>query len=176
MTEKNYKFLKPVVIAALCTAVIIGGYLVTETQVPPAGETAAVQSTLPVEKAVFELQNGEKHAVELEVASKPVDLEMGLMFRKEMAKDHGMLFEMGHIPAPTSFWMKNTLISLDMIFVDETGRIVNIARKAVPKSLTSVSSGAPVIGVIELNGGRADELGLKVGDKVVHPYFATPEK
>ncbi len=169
--EKNYKFLKPVAIAALCAAVMIGGYIVTEKQPPLNGDTPGVTSTLPVEKAVFETQNGEKHEVELEVATKPVDLEMGLMFRKEMAKDHGMLFEMGHTPAPTSFWMKNTYISLDIIYIDENGRIINIARKAVPKSLTSIPSGGPVTGVIELNGGRADELGLRIGDEVNHPYF-----
>ncbi len=169
--EKNYSFLKPVAIAALCTAVIIGGYFVTEHQVPPPGETPGMVSNLPVEKAVFETQNGDKHEVDLEVATRPVDLEMGLMFRKEMAKDHGMLFEMGRTPAPTSFWMKNTYIPLDIIYIDETGHIINIARNAVPKSLTSISSGGPVTGVIELNGGRADELGLRVGDKVNHPYF-----
>ena len=176
MIDDKFRFLKPVAIAALCTAVIIGGYFISENEVPAAGEAPAMVSNLPVEKLAFETQGGDKHEVEVEVATRPVDLEMGLMFRKEMAKDHGMLFEMGRPPAPTSFWMKNTYIPLDIIYVDETGHIVNIARQAVPRSLTSIPSGGPVIGVVEINGGRADELGLRVGDVVKHPYFNTAGK
>jgi uncharacterized membrane protein (UPF0127 family) len=129
------------------------------------------KSGLPVEKLVIETAAGAKPAFDVEVAVKPMDVQIGLMFRKEMAKDHGMLFELGPESKPTSFWMKNTLIPLDMLFVAEGGRIVNIRRNALPEDLTPIPSLEPVMGVIEINGGLADSLGIKIGDRVVHPYF-----
>ncbi|MDE1153840.1 MAG: DUF192 domain-containing protein [Micavibrio sp.] len=168
---KNFllQFYKPVIIAAVCAAVIIGGYMVSGD-----GEQAgaAVSSKLPIETVIFDMQSGHKETFDVEVASKPVDLEIGLMFRSSMPKGHGMLFEMGTPAKPTSFWMKNTLIPLDIIYIGADGGIVNIHHNAVPKDLTSIPSGAPVTGVIELNGGRADEIGLRVGDRVLHPYFS----
>lgn len=133
----------------------------------------AYESSLPVEKFIIEKKSGGSHSFDLELAEKPIDLQVGLMYRKEMPADHGMIFMMGRPPRPTSFWMKNTLIPLDMLFVDEKGIIVNIHRNATPESLTGVPSQKPVIAVIELNGGRADETGLGIGDKVLHPYFGT---
>jgi len=68
-------------------------------------------------------------------------------------------------------WMKNTLIPLDMLFVDARGQIVNIHERAVPGSLETIGSGAPVRAVIELNGGTVARLGIKPGDRVVYPIF-----
>jgi uncharacterized membrane protein (UPF0127 family) len=97
-------------------------------------------------------------------------MEQGLMFRRAMAPDSGMLFE---YPAPTvaTMWMRNTLIPLDMLFVDEQGRIINIHERAVPLSLDVISAAAPVRAVIELNGGTASRLGIAPGDLVRHPFF-----
>jgi uncharacterized membrane protein (UPF0127 family) len=110
------------------------------------------------------------HHFAIEVAKTPEQMEQGLMFRRAMAPDSGMLFE---YPAPTvaTMWMRNTLIPLDMLFVDEQGRIINIHERAVPLSLDVISAAAPVRAVIELNGGTASRLGIAPGDLVRHPFF-----
>lgn len=128
-------------------------------------------SRLPVETVIIEKQNGDEIEIEAEVAEKPVDLQVGLMYREHMEPDQGMIFLMGRTPAITSFWMKNTLIPLDMIFIAKDGRIAHIHRNATPRSETPVGSREPVISVLELNGGRADELGIAIGDVVKFRYF-----
>ncbi len=133
-----------------------------------------LKSGLPVEKLTVQEKDGKEVTFNVEIAAKPVDLHVGLMFRKEMPKDHGMLFEFP-AAAEQSFWMKDTLIPLDMLFVAADGRIVNIHRNARPEDTTPIPSIEPVTGVIELNGGMADEAGIKIGDLVVHPFF-TPAK
>ena len=75
-----------------------------------------------------------------------------------------------------SFWMKNTLIPLDMLFMDPNGKIIAIARETVPGSLRTISPGVPVKSVLELNGGRAAELGIEPGDEVVHPIFGNTDE
>lgn len=122
------------------------------------------------EALVIQSQTGRTHRFEVEIAATPEELEAGLMFRARMAPDHGMLFEL-HRTDVTRFWMKNTLIPLDMLFISADGTIRKIHGSAVPESLATVSSDAPVSGVLELNGGRAKELGIAAGDTVVHPYF-----
>jgi len=134
------------------------------------------KSGLPIDKTVVMKQSGGHHTFKLEIASRPIDVEIGLMHRKYMPKDHGMLFQLGKDPRVISFWMKNTLIPLDMLFVGPDGTIVNIHHNATPKSLTSVPSQLPVTAVIELNGGRADETGIKIGDRVLHAYFGTADE
>lgn len=121
------------------------------------------------EKLVIESKNG-RHTIKIEVAATPVDQEIGLMFREHMDPDHGMLFAMGRTDV-LSFWMKNTLIPLDMLFIAPDGTIKKIHENAEPKSLKGVSSEVPVSAVLELNGGRARALGIAEGDKVIHPYF-----
>jgi uncharacterized protein len=106
----------------------------------------------------------------IEVATTPEQMEQGLMFRKKLAPDAGMLFDF-KAPQPAMMWMKNTLIPLDMLFVDARGQIVNIHERAVPGSLETIGSGAPVRAVIELNGGTVSRLGIKPGDRVVYPIF-----
>ena len=94
----------------------------------------------------------------------------GLMFREELAPNAGMLFDFKR-EQPVSFWMKNTLIPLDVFFIKADGRIVNIAKRAVPHSERSIASDEPVLGVLEANAGVADRLGIKPGDIVRHPVF-----
>jgi uncharacterized protein len=110
------------------------------------------------------------HRFTVEVAETPAQMEQGLMFRRTMAPDAGMLFDY-KAPVVATMWMKNTLIPLDMLFVDAQGRIVNIHQRAVPQSLDVIASAAPVRAVIELNGGTAERLGIVPGDKVQHPIF-----
>ncbi|MCC7038375.1 MAG: DUF192 domain-containing protein [Alphaproteobacteria bacterium] len=158
---------------AISIAVVLGTMLAgfISTQVMSKEDASmAYSGKLPVEQVTVELQGGGVHGFSLEVVSKPVDIQMGLMFREKMGKDQGMLFEMG-APQLTAFWMKNTLIPLDMLFVAEDGTIINIHQNAEPHSLTPIPSNGEVTGVIELNGGRAKALNIKVGDRVLHPYF-----
>lgn len=106
----------------------------------------------------------------VELALTPRQRAHGLMFREEMAPDAGMLF-LFEREAPRSFWMKNTYLPLDILFIDRTGRIVSIAPDTVPLSEASIPSGAPAMGVLELNAGVAAALGIAPGDRVVHRAF-----
>ena len=110
------------------------------------------------------------HRFTVEVAETPEQMEQGLMFRRAMAPDAGMLFEY-KTPIVATMWMRNTLIPLDMLFVDTQGRIVNIHERAVPQSLDVIAAAGPVRAVIELNGGTAARLGIVPGDLVRHPFF-----
>jgi uncharacterized membrane protein (UPF0127 family) len=110
------------------------------------------------------------HRFAVEVAETPAQMEQGLMFRRAMAPDAGMLFDY-KAPTVATMWMRNTLIPLDMLFVDAQGRIVNIHQRAVPQSLDVIAAEAPVRAVIELNGGTAARLGISPGDEVRHPIF-----
>ena len=115
------------------------------------------------------------HRFTVEVATTPAQMEQGLMFRAQLAPDAGMLFVLGR-PQVAMMWMKNTLIPLDMLFVDAAGRIVNIHQRAVPQSLATIAAAAPVRAVIELNGGTAARLDIRPGDRVVYPIFAPAAK
>jgi uncharacterized membrane protein (UPF0127 family) len=111
-----------------------------------------------------------KHRFKVEIAETPAQMTQGLMFRRSLAPDAGMLFDYKE-PTAATMWMRNTLIPLDMLFVDAQGRIVNIHQRAVPQSLDVIAAAAPVRVVIELNGGTAARLGIAPGDQVVHPIF-----
>ena len=108
---------------------------------------------------------GSAYKFEVEVVSTPADRERGLMFRKSMASNAGMLF-LYPDEGPVSFWMKNTLIPLDMLFLKADGSIAHIAHSAVPLDETPIDSGAPVKAVLEVNGGTANALGIKEGDRI----------
>jgi uncharacterized membrane protein (UPF0127 family) len=110
------------------------------------------------------------HRFMVELAETPGQMEQGLMFRRSLAPDAGMLFDFKQ-PTVATMWMRNTLIPLDMLFVDQQGQIVNIAQRAVPESDQTIAAVAPVRAVIELNGGTAERLGIKPGDRVLYPIF-----
>ena len=103
----------------------------------------------------------------VELAASPQAQARGLMFREELGDDEGMLFP-SDPPQPRSFWMKNTPLSLDIIFIGTDGRITNIAADTVPYSLASVTSDGFASAVLELRAGRAKELGIVPGDRVVY--------
>jgi uncharacterized membrane protein (UPF0127 family) len=106
-----------------------------------------------------------KHDFRVEIAASSAEQARGLMHRTELGPNEGMIFPR---PAPrqASFWMRNTVISLDIIFVGEDGRILNVGANAVPLSLDPVESIGPASLVFEIPGGRAAELGIKAGDLV----------
>lgn len=109
-----------------------------------------------------------KHRFVVEVAETPEQQAQGLAFRQSLEPDHGMIFPRDP-PVDASFWMKNTLIPLDLIFIRSDGTIARIAENAVPLSLDPIPSLEPVSAVLEIAGGRAAELGIKPGDKVNWP-------
>ena len=111
------------------------------------------------------IRGDKRLSFKVEVAKGPLEQARGLMFRTEMGADEGMLFPMSP-PRMASFWMRNTVISLDLIFVGPDGRILNIAANAVPYDENRLLSAGPVKAVLELNGGRAAQLGIVPGDKV----------
>jgi uncharacterized protein len=106
----------------------------------------------------------------IEVALTPPQQQQGLMFRRQMAPDAGMLFIFPQTQ-PTAFWMKNTLIPLDMLFIAADGRVADIHERAVPLSEETIPAKVPVKAVLELNGGTVARLGIKVGDVVHHRTF-----
>jgi uncharacterized membrane protein (UPF0127 family) len=110
----------------------------------------------------------QKFAIELALSD--AQMEQGLMFRRSMPANAGMLFDFKH-PTNVTMWMKNTLIPLDMLFLDDSGRIIDIHERAVPYSTDIIASRVPSRYVIELNGGTAARLGIKPGDQVTSPYL-----
>ena len=118
------------------------------------------------------LTAGGSHRFTVELATSPEQMTQGLMFRQSVAPDAGMLFDY-QTPSMATMWMKNTLIPLDMLFVDAAGHIVNIHERAVPGSLDTIAAAAPVRAVIELNGGTAARLGIRPGDRVSFPIFGS---
>ena len=106
----------------------------------------------------------------VEVAITDEEQERGLMYRRELAEGSGMLFNFKE-ERPISMWMKNTYVPLDMLFIRSDGTIAKIAENTKPRSLEIINSGAPVRAVVEVNAGTARKLGIKPGDKVVHPIF-----
>jgi uncharacterized protein len=115
-------------------------------------------------------QNG-VHTFAVELATTPEQRELGLMYRHDLPEGRGMLFDFER-DQDVSFWMKNTYIPLDMIFIRGDGRILRIAENTEPLSERLVPSGGPVRGVLEVIGGTARKLGIAAGDRVAHAIFA----
>jgi uncharacterized membrane protein (UPF0127 family) len=111
------------------------------------------------------------HKFSIEVATTPEEQAKGLMFRRELPEMTGMLFNF-QTDQEVAFWMENTFISLDLIFINADGRIRRIAENAEPMSKATIPSGGPVRAVLEVIGGTTRKLGIKEGDRVVHPIFA----
>ncbi|MBM3546318.1 MAG: DUF192 domain-containing protein [Alphaproteobacteria bacterium] len=132
-----------------------------------AGPLAAQPVTYPKDTVTIETASGAKHRFNVELATSPAQIAQGLMFRRQMAADAGMLFIFER-PDPATFWMKNTYIPLDMIFIGPDGRILNIAERTIPLTETPVPATGPTRAVLEVNGGTSSRLGIKPGDRVRH--------
>jgi len=132
-------------------------------------QAQAVAAALPV---VITTAKG-AHRFDVEVSATPQEQEKGLMFRKALPDNGGMLFPMDP-PRTASFWMKDTLIPLDMLFIHTDGTIAFLEADAQPYSRIPVSAGVPVAAVLELRGGRAAELGIEGGDRVAWGGCAVP--
>lgn len=136
-----------------------------------AGAAFAQGNDIQFKKSSLVIETGGREIkFDVELALNDAERSRGLMFREKLGPYDGMLFDF-HREAPVSFWMKNTLIPLDMIFIAADGTIRSIHANAVPHSTETIPSQFPVRGVLEINGGSAKLLGIKPGDKVKHPIF-----
>jgi uncharacterized protein len=126
-------------------------------------------SRLPMADVVIETRKA-SHRFHAWIATSEAAHEQGLMYVKALAPDRGMLF-LFERPQLQSFWMKNTLIPLDLLFIAQDGRIIRIAENAKPLSLDTIESMGAALGVLEVAGGTSARLGLKPGDRVLHAAF-----
>jgi uncharacterized membrane protein (UPF0127 family) len=124
-------------------------------------------------RGVFHTAKGD-FAFTVEIADTDAERERGLMFRTSLAPDAGMLFDF-HGEQQVTFWMQNTLIPLDMIFIGSDGIVKTIHVNARPMDTTTIPSNVPVRFVMEIAGGRSEDIGLKVGDRFEHPLVGTPK-
>ena len=123
-------------------------------------------SALPRERIAVETRSARRHLFEAWRADTPESRAQGLMFVKELRPDQAMIFTYAP-PQLAGMWMKNTLIPLDMLFVDEAGCVVKVHERARPGSLDTIAADTPVVLVVELAGGTAGTLGIGRGDRVV---------
>lgn len=140
------------------TAVLLIGFLLVRPAWPAGLQTLEIASKTGV------------HAFSVEIADSEAEREKGLMFRKELPEGHGMLFDF-HRDQEVGFWMQNTYIPLDMIFIRGDGRIWRIAENTEPLSTRIIPSNGPVRAVLEVIGGTAHKLGIVPGDVVAAPIF-----
>lgn len=160
----NFKFL---IFLSVFIGFIPAHSLAQQPLIAPAPKPAqGLEKNLTIKK-----QNGEEWGFSVELAVTPKEQAQGLMFRTELNDDAGMLF-IFHDEAPRSFWMKNTLIPLDMIFIKRSGEILNIHQNAIPQDLTPVKSEGDAYAVLEIAGGLSEKLGIKAGDRIMHPAFS----
>lgn len=154
-------------LAASAARAFLGGAVVAFfacTAVARADEIRFERSELVVASA------NASHRFRVELAVTSAQRTQGLQHRPFLAENAGMLFVFDE-PGPVGMWMLNTLIPLDMIFIAADGRIANIAERTKPKSLETVGSAGPAVGVLEVLGGTAARLGIRPGDRVIHPLL-----
>ena len=154
-------------LAALALAACSPQAAETQASATPAAAAPATHpvSGLSVIPVTITTARGER-IIRAEVARTPAQQAQGLMFRTEMGPDEGMLFPYEDNPHELSFWMRNTVLPLDIIFIAPDRRVLNVAANAVPYSEDRVLSDGVAAAVLELNGGRAAALGIAPGDKV----------
>jgi hypothetical protein len=136
----------------------------------PAAAQTGPQPDLPKEPLVIVTHAGVRHAFQVEMALTPDQQVTGLMFRKSVAPDGGMLFDWGE-PRESQMWMKNTIAPLDMVFINADGTIRSIAENTVPESLAVIDSHGPVRATLELAAGTTARLDIRVGDQVLQRVF-----
>jgi len=137
----------------------------------PAAAQTGPQPELPKEQLVIVTHDGARHVFHVEMALSMDQQITGLMFRPSVPADGGMLFDWGS-PRESEMWMRNTLSSLDMIFINADGSIRSIAERTVPQSLAVIDSRGTVRATLEVAAGTAERLNIRVGDKVLQRIFA----
>ena len=135
------------------------------------GLVAFVAPVWPAGKQTLEIASKSGvHVFSVEIADNDAERARGLMYRKELPEGQGMLFDF-HREQEVSFWMQNTYIPLDMVFIRADGRILRIAENTEPLSTKLIPSGGPVRAVLEVIGGTTRKLGIAPGDHVASPIF-----
>ncbi|GBD57767.1 DUF192 domain-containing protein [Gluconobacter wancherniae] len=137
----------------------------------PADTITKAQAELPTAPLTITTKDGVKHNFTVELAKTYPQQEVGEMFRTTLPHDRGMLF-MWPRPQNSDMWMRNTLVSLDIVFIDSTNHVHAISEKAVPRSEAILSSQGVVANTLELAGGVTEALGIEVGDEVSSPVLA----
>jgi uncharacterized membrane protein (UPF0127 family) len=160
------------VMASIASGSRLGRRLLLAAPAALVATAAAAQSTeINFKKSSLVVVTGGRDIkFDVELALNDAERSRGLMYREKLGPYDGMLFDF-HQEAPVSFWMKNTLIPLDMLFIAGDGTIRHIHANAVPLSTDAIPSQFPVRAVLEINGGSARLLGIKPGDKVKHAIF-----
>ena len=150
-------------------AILVGFWALAWTAPAPAAAADAVR----FETSELAVVTGRgRFSFTVEMAVTEAQRQQGLQHRNALAPDAGMLFDFGS-SQPASMWMKNTPITLDMIFVAGDGRVVNVEARTRPRSLAVIRSAGPVRAVLEVNAGTAERLGVEAGSLVLHPVFGT---
>ncbi|MCB5943919.1 DUF192 domain-containing protein [Acidocella sp. KAb 2-4] len=150
----------------LAASLLLGGAAMAQVNDDPTGP----QPQLPTEKLSIQADNGKTYDFTVEVAATPQEQAYGLMFRPAVPAGTGMLFPVDP-PSVQEFWMKNTIVPLDMVFIGADGTVKTIAENTVPYSLRNISSNVPVAAVLELAGGATAADDINVGDKVIAKQF-----
>lgn len=153
----------------LCLVVVAIGMAVAAVSLPSYAQPAPPAVSFEKSNLVIDTAGGPL-PFDVELALTPEQQQRGLMFRQKLGAREGMLFDFVDT-RPLSFWMANTLIPLDMLFIAADGRIVRIHANAEPLSTRGIDSGMPARAVLEINGGAARMLGIKPGDVVRHAVF-----
>jgi uncharacterized protein len=135
-----------------------------------APQITAPQTGLRVERLSVATPRGVR-VFRVEMADSPQSRQIGMMWRTEVPRGTGMLFDF-KVPQQAGFWMENTLSSLDLIFIRTDGTIANIAPNATPLSRDVIPSSGPILGVLEIGAGEAKRLGIVAGQRVTHPMFS----
>lgn len=165
-------------LAAICMAsglncVALFPSAAMSTQAPKAEQQTAPEAqpqVLETQPLMIRTRAGKQYFFTVELADQPAEQRIGLMYRTSLGEDAGMIFTYAK-PRRLGMWMKNTLIGLDMLFLDARGRVLNVHEGAVPGSLASIRSAGPGVAVVEIAEGRAKALGLSAGDMVFHCRF-----
>jgi uncharacterized membrane protein (UPF0127 family) len=163
------RFLPALMLSAATLAVPVALSLASFGTVPALAQTAA-QAELPHEKLTIVGKDGTRHDFDVEMAVTPEQQTVGLMFRRSVPANGGMLFDWGRAQ-DSQMWMRNTVTSLDMVFINPDGTIRRVAENTVPESLAIVASGGPVRATLELAAGTARRLNIHAGDKVEQRIF-----
>jgi uncharacterized membrane protein (UPF0127 family) len=148
---------------------VLAAVLLTQAAPPVAAQGPGAERMRSA-ALVIQTRTG-NHRFTVEVARTGRQHATGLMYRRRLARDAGMLF-LYKVSEPVIMWMKNTFIPLDMLFLAGDGRIMSMAQRTVPHSTANIPSGGPVMAVLEVNGGTVARLGISIGDRVIHPAFA----
>lgn len=131
---------------------------------------AACQPKPPEREALQVLSGGITHAFQVEIADDEQERETGLMNRDKLPTGQGMLFLFPDA-RERAFWMKNTHIPLDILYISKSGEVISIQKNTMPMNETPLHSFGPAAAVLEINGGQADALGIKPGDRITHRFF-----